>query len=79
MSMNEIGNENAMKANATRARVYTIHTTQVYTKKNHEHVPSKPTTTSMMKQGIDMYANAQTTMCAECASNNVVSIEFSKK
>ena len=36
---------------------------QIHTDKYIEHVPSKPTTASMRKKGIDKYANAQTTMC----------------
>ena len=33
----------------------------------------------MSKQIMDKYANAQTTMCGECKSKNVVAIEFSSR
>ena len=65
MRMREIDNENATKAYATRGDVYTIHTNK-YT----EHVPSKPTTTSMREKGINKYTKAQTAMCSEFTSNN---------
>ena len=60
--MKEIDNENATKANVTRNSVYTIHTTQLHNNKYIEHDPSKPTTTSMRKIGIDKYANVQITI-----------------
>ena len=50
MSVKEINNENATKANATSGNAYTIHTIQINTNKYIEHVPSKPTTTSILKR-----------------------------
>ena len=44
-----------------------------------EHVPSKPTITSMSEIGIDKYANAQTTMYTKCTSNNLIAIEFLRR
>ena len=35
------------------------------TNKYIEHLTNKPTTTSMRQKGIDKYANAQATMCAQ--------------
>ena len=75
MSLKEMDNENATKP---RGNVYTIHSTQIHTNKYTEHIPRKSTTASMREKGIDKYANAQTTMCAECTSNDVLLDEFSK-
>ena len=46
MSVKEINNENATKANATRGNVYTICTTRI-------HPTRKPTTTSIRENGIN--------------------------
>ena len=72
--MKEIDRKNPTKVNATRGNVYTIHTNKYI-----EHVPSKPTATSMREKGIDKCANAQATIYAECRSNNVVAIESSRR
>ena len=61
------------RENATRG-MYTQQTRNEYI----EHVSSKPITTSM-KEKVYKFAYAQTTMCAECTSNNVVAIEFSRR
>ena len=63
MSMKEIDNENAMKANATRDNVNTMHTKQIHTNKSIEHDSSKLTTTSMREKGLGKYAKAQKIMC----------------
>ena len=75
MSMKEVNTENTTKANATRCNVYTIHT-----QKYSEHVPSKPTTTSMKEKGTEKaHENPQTTMFAKCTSSNAVATEFSRR
>ena len=48
--------------------------TQIHTNKFHEHVPSKPTTTSMRRKGIDKYANAQTTMKSQQSSRKIIQL-----
>ena len=53
MGIKETDNENVTKAKATSCNVYTIHTNKYI-----EHIPSKPTTTSMREKGIDKYAKA---------------------
>ena len=79
MDMKEIDNEDTRKANATRRNLFTIHTTQININKYIEHIPSKPATTSMREKEIDKYANAKTTICAECTSNNVLDIVLSRE
>ena len=47
MSMKDIDNEDATKANITRGTVYTIQTAQIHTNKYIKYDPSKLTTTVM--------------------------------
>ena len=61
-----------------KRNVYTIHGTQIHTNKYIKHVTSKPTTLGIREKWIDKYANAQTTIYAECTSNNVAVIELSR-
>ena len=56
MSMNEIDNENATKAKATRDDVYTVHSDE-----HIEHNPSKPPTAGVAERMTDNYANAPKT------------------
>ena len=58
--------------------MHKIRTTQINTNKCIENILSKPTTTSLKKEGIDKYANAHSTICAEY-TNNIVVIEFSSR
>ena len=53
MSVKEIDNENATKANSTRGNVSTLYTTQARANKYIEQVPSKPTATTMWQNGIE--------------------------
>ena len=65
MSVKQIDNQSATKANATRDNAYNIHTNKYI-----EHDPSKPITTSMREKGKDKYENAHT---------KAVEIEFTRR
>ena len=54
--------------------MYTIHTANM-----HANNYIEPTTTSKSVKEIDKYSNAGIKKCAECTSNNVVAIEFSRR
>ena len=64
MSLKDIGNQNAIKAMATRDIAYKMHTN-----KHIEHDPSKPITTSIGEKGTDKYKNVVI---------EAVAIEFSR-
>ena len=64
MSVKEIDNQNATKANSTRYNAYKIHTNKYI-----EHDQSKPITTSMKEKGTHKYENA----CIQAGA-----IEFSR-
>ena len=65
-SMKDKDKEKAMKTNVTSGNEYTIHATLIHR-----------STTSRREKWIDECANAQTSMCAECTNNVVVTSEFS--
>ena len=53
MSVKEIDNQNATKANATRGNAY-----EIYTNKHIKHDPSEPITISIREKATDRYKNA---------------------
>ena len=63
------------KANATRGNVYTIQRAQTNTSNTFQVNYQQ----QVWGKKIDKYANAQTIMCTECISNNVVAVEFSRR